>query len=173
MPSDDLHVLWFDSLEEGYLVALAGDFAAVRRATGVILALDMWQRCWLPEEAAWWISDDAISLVARRVPAIDAAFQQWRERPQPMPGEWSGEQETRRSRGIRSRIGIVPPKVASAYNALGLAPGAPAEQVTAARRRLARQHHPDAGGSHTSMAAINAAADVVMDWLAQRYVVVV
>jgi hypothetical protein len=168
LPSENLHVLWFEGLEEGYVVALAGELEAIRDATRVIVALDMWQRCWLPEECAWWISDDAISLVARRIPEIDAAFQQWRERPDPMPGERDSGFRTRRYSGIRSRIGIVPPKVASAYHVLGLAPGAPAEQVTAARRRLARQHHPDAGGSHATMAAVNAAADAVAAWLAER-----
>ncbi len=172
MPSEHLHVLWFEGLEEGYLVALAGEYDAVRCATRVILALDMWQRCWLPEESAWWISDDAISLVARRVPEVDLAFQQWRARPEPMPGEQSSQRRTRRASGIRSGIGLVPPKVASAYHVLGLAPGAPVEQVTAARRRLARQHHPDTGGSHATMAAVNAAADTVTAWLAERYATV-
>ena len=170
MATENLHVLWFEGLEEGYLVALAGEYEAIRGATRVIGALDMWQRCWLPDECAWWISDDAISLVARRVPEIEAAFQQWRERPEPMPGEQSSHSSyrARRHSGIRSRIGIVPPKVASAYHVLELAPGAPAEQVTAARRRLARRHHPDAGGAHATMAAVNAAADLVMAWLADR-----
>jgi len=172
LSSENLHVLWFEGIEEGYLVALAGEYAAIRRASGIILALDMWQRCWLPEESAWWISDDAISLVARRIPEVDTAFQQWRATPEPMPGEHSSQRRARRATGIRSGIGIVPPKVASAYHVLGLAPGAPMEQVTAARRRLARQHHPDAGGSHATMAAVNAAADAVTTWLSERYVTV-
>ncbi len=168
MPSENLHVLWFEGLEEGYLVALAGEYNAIRGATRVILALDMWQRCWLPEEYAWWISDEAISLVARRIPEIDVAFQQWCQRPEPMPDGQENTQRTRRFSGIRSQIGIVPPKVASAYHVLGLAPGAPVDQVTAARRRLARQHHPDTGGLHATMAAVNAAADTVTAWLAER-----
>jgi len=172
LPTENLHVLWFEGLEEGYLVALAGEYDAIRVATRVIVALDMWQRCWLPEECAWWISDDAISLVARRIPEIDAAFQRWRATPEPMPGERSGEQRARRYSGIRSGIGLVPPKIAAAYHVLGLAPGAPAEQVTAARRKLARKHHPDAGGAHATMAAVNAAADLVTAWLAERYVTV-
>jgi len=168
LTAENLHVLWFEGLEEGYLVALAGEFEAIRGATRVIGALDMWQRCWLPEECAWWISDDAISLVARRIPEVDAAFQQWRERPEPTPGEQDHAYRTRQFSGIRLRIGIVPPKVASAYHVLGLAPGAPLEQLTSARRKLARQHHPDTGGSHATMAAVNAAADTVAAWLAER-----
>lgn len=172
MTAENLHVLWFEGLEEGYLVALAGEHEAIRGATRVIGALDMWQRCWLPEECAWWISDDAISLVARRIPEVEAAFQQWRERPEPTPGEQDYTYRARRYSGIRSRIGIVPPNVASAYHTLELSPGAPLEQVTAARRRLARQHHPDTGGSHATMAAVNAAADTVTDWLSSRLAMV-
>ena len=42
--------------------------------------------------------------------------------------------------------------------ALGLGPGAGADEVRAARRRLARRAHPDAGGDDASMASINDAA---------------
>ena len=42
--------------------------------------------------------------------------------------------------------------------ALGLGPDADADDVRAARRRLARQVHPDAGGDNAAMASINAAA---------------
>jgi len=42
--------------------------------------------------------------------------------------------------------------------ALGLGPDADADDVRAARRRLARQVHPDAGGDNAAMASINDAA---------------
>ncbi len=42
--------------------------------------------------------------------------------------------------------------------ALGLGSGADADDVRRARRRLARQVHPDAGGDNAAMASINAAA---------------
>ena len=42
--------------------------------------------------------------------------------------------------------------------ALGLGPDADADDVRAARRRLARQVHPDAGGDNAAMASVNAAA---------------
>jgi hypothetical protein len=40
--------------------------------------------------------------------------------------------------------------------------------VLAARRILARSAHPDAGGEHHAMAAINNAADVCLTWLEQH-----
>jgi len=48
---------------------------------------------------------------------------------------------------------------ADALARLGLAPGATADQVRAARRDLARRHHPDRGGDAAAMQAVNEAAD--------------
>lgn len=45
---------------------------------------------------------------------------------------------------------------------LGLAPGSPAAAVQAARRRLAKEAHPDVGGSAAAMQAINAAAEAAL-----------
>jgi curved DNA-binding protein CbpA len=39
--------------------------------------------------------------------------------------------------------------------------------VTVARRSLARQYHPDAGGGHAMMVSINLAADSILRWLHQ------
>jgi len=50
--------------------------------------------------------------------------------------------------------------------ALGLGPDADADDVRAARRRLARQVHPDAGGDNAAMASINAAAGRALHALA-------
>ncbi len=44
---------------------------------------------------------------------------------------------------------------------LHLRPTAPPELVTAAHRCLAKLHHPDAGGSTTTMQSINAAAEAL------------
>jgi len=54
------------------------------------------------------------------------------------------------------------PTLAPAYRTLYLVEGAPAELVEAARRVLAKRHHPDAGGDEETMRAINAAADLLL-----------
>lgn len=48
------------------------------------------------------------------------------------------------------------------FAVLGLAPGASLEQVRAARRRLAKEAHPDHGGDEARMREINAAFDAAV-----------
>jgi hypothetical protein len=51
---------------------------------------------------------------------------------------------------------------AEAYEVLGLKPGASAEEVHAAHRRLMRMAHPDTGGSDWLASRINQARDVLL-----------
>ncbi len=51
--------------------------------------------------------------------------------------------------------------LAPAYAALCLTEAAPAELVEAAHRILAKRHHPDHGGDHETMVALNRAIDVI------------
>lgn len=48
------------------------------------------------------------------------------------------------------------------WEVLGLPPGASADDVQAARRRLAKHAHPDVGGSSVAMQALNRAADAAL-----------
>ena len=166
MANDTLSVTWFEAVEEGYLLAFAVRDGRVGAAVRWALrALDPWQRRWIAAEGAWWISEDAITLLARRLPAVREALEQWRARADDLSawiasGAWSPPR--------RRRMLCVPPAVATAYRQLGLAPGADAEQVAAARRTLARAHHPDTGGEHAAMVAVNTATDTVTGWLSKR-----
>jgi hypothetical protein len=56
--------------------------------------------------------------------------------------------------------------VDDALAALGLPPGANADDVRAARRALAKTHHPDVGGDAGEMQAVNEAADAMLERLA-------
>ena len=49
-----------------------------------------------------------------------------------------------------------------AYAVLGLAPGASAEAIKAAHRRLMQEHHPDRGGDPEKAAKINRARDILL-----------
>lgn len=159
--AEDVTVTRFEGVEDGYLVAFAVSRAVLSAALRVIVALDPWQRRWIQQEQAWWIADDAITLLARRLPAVRVALAEWQARPIDILGSLGASGwATARRRDV-----YVPRAVAAAYGRLGLEPGAPAVEVAAARRALARRAHPDAGGRHESMVAINAATDLVLSWL--------
>lgn len=160
-----VQVTLFASTDDGYLIAFAASQAVRRIVAQAIISLDPWQRVWIPELHAWWISDDAISRLARWLPSVADALAAWHARPVDVSDEVRRIQAEALNRARRKVV--VPPEIAEAYASLGLQPGASAEEVAAARRVLARQHHPDTGGDHTRMVAINSAADKVTKWLVQ------
>jgi hypothetical protein len=155
----EVEVTGFEAFGDGYLIAFAGPYRALYEAARAVRMLDPWQRCRVAGGRAWWIGADAISLLARRLPAVADAFERWRARPAGARID-AGMEDLWRSL-------MLPSEVAAAYARLGLPPGASSADVKAARRRLARSHHPDAGGEHAAMAAVNAAADTVAAWLAR------
>jgi DnaJ domain len=80
--------------------------------------------------------------------------------------EWRDEL---RGGGERAGAGSAPPRartgdmtVEEAYAVLGLTPGADAEAIRAAHRRLMMQLHPDHGGTDYLATQINRARDVLM-----------
>jgi len=161
---DRVAITLFEAVEGGYLLAFEASGDALNMAYHAIIWLDPWQRHWIYEERAWWIADDAITLLARRLPVVGEALASWRLRPIEPLEFLEGESWSAR----RRRIIHIPADVAAAYRRLGLAPGSPADAVKAARRALARREHPDAGGRHDAMVAINAATDTVLTWLSRR-----
>lgn len=54
------------------------------------------------------------------------------------------------------------------FAALGLPPDADEQDVRAARRRLAKDRHPDVGGAGADMAALNAATNRALEEIARR-----
>lgn len=57
---------------------------------------------------------------------------------------------------------------ADPFAALGLTDAASADDVRAARKELAKRHHPDRGGDAASMRAVNEAADAALARIAER-----
>lgn len=165
MDATDLRVLLFEAVEDGFLIAFAGGAGVFSPAVRYFVGLDPWQRRWIAEERIWWISQDAISRLARRIPALAEALEQWHQRSPSISEDVSSFYASIRPRAQR-RI-YIPRDIESAYRVLHLPPGASAEDVTQARRALARQYHPDAGGGHAMMVSINLAADSILRWLSQ------
>ena len=60
------------------------------------------------------------------------------------------------------------PGLSDPFAVLGLPPTADADEVRAARRRLALAEHPDRGGSADRMQAINVAFEEAMELVAAR-----
>jgi hypothetical protein len=63
---------------------------------------------------------------------------------------------------------MVPPTAADPFAVLGLPPSAGADELRAARRRLAMAEHPDRGGSADRMQAINVAYEQAMELVGAR-----
>lgn len=59
----------------------------------------------------------------------------------------------------------MPLRVKQAFEKLGLPTTATEAELKLAYRKLARQHHPDAGGNHAEMVAINRAYEAVQDYI--------
>lgn len=160
----------FAPVEDGYIVGFASDGRPIGQVLRAIAELDPWQRARLSHERCWWVSDDAITRLAKHLPDVADALEQWRRFAVGGPSTsaftyGSGAAGSFYDAGPATSWRYVPADVAAAYLRLGLAPGTPRDRVVAQRRTLARANHPDVGGDHTAMVAINAATDTVLAWL--------
>jgi hypothetical protein len=141
---------------EGYLFSFAAatpaDFMEALRA---VRALPPWQRVWMPMAQVWWIHEDALSMLARRLPELhDRIRQVAHDRvlriAQPYTFQWAWQ--------------FAPRDVRDAFTALSLRCDASPDEVKTAYRALAKKTHPDRGGSHGAMLALNAAYACALDW---------
>jgi DnaJ homolog subfamily C member 19 len=83
----------------------------------------------------------------------------------PLVWSWLKEAErpaARRGRAAAAKPGGGPMSVDEAYSVLGLQPGADADAIRDAHRRLMRMAHPDTGGSDWLATRINQARDVLL-----------
>lgn len=162
----ELRILLFEAVEDGFLISFTGGDGAISPAVRAFVGLDPWQRRWIAQERIWWVSQDAISRLARRIPALADALEQWHQRTPTIDDAVNSFYANIRPR-VRRHV-YIPRDIQAAYRVLNLPPGAPEEDVAVARRLLARQYHPDAGGGHAMMVSINLAADSILRWLRQE-----
>ncbi|HHY50812.1 MAG TPA: DnaJ domain-containing protein [Alphaproteobacteria bacterium] len=98
-----------------------------------------------------------------------ALLETWLDKNRPGWRESFAEQEGAAASGAQQQGGaLAPDPDAEAYAVLGLRPGATAEEVRAAHRKLMMGVHPDQGGSTYLAAKINAAKDRLLKTLGER-----
>lgn len=159
-----IRVTRFEPLGDGESYLLG--FAAATRpaftaAVSALRSLPPWQRAWIPEEGVWWISVDALTLLARSIPELKPHIEYMAHRP-PDIAEAMGAYVRPSLR--RSRVSLIPPEVRAAFHALALPPDAPASAVRAAFRHRAKTTHPDVGGDQCAMVTLNAAYTTALAW---------
>ena len=145
---------------EGYLFAFAAAFpdglrgsaarSALAAAVAALLAADG------PGLVGPW--KHGLSMLARRIPDLWARIrQEVAERPTrlctPRSVQWAWQ--------------LAPRHVRDAFTALSLRCDASPEEVKTAYRAHAKRVHPDKGGSHSAMLALNAAYACALDWSIQ------
>lgn len=150
-------LIWDD---DGWLMRFYASDTDIFQATlAHMKALALYERFWDPEacagKGAWWIAPAAL---ARLAPFFSNYHQmrceaEW-ERAE---AEREREQEARRSQEQQWRL---PAQEARAFALLSVSPFATLAQVQTAYRTLALRHHPDWGGTHEQMVALNLAYEV-------------
>lgn len=166
-----IRVTRFEPLGDGesYLLGfVAANRHAFSAAISAVRSLPPWQRAWIPEERVWWISVDALTLLARSIPELKPHIEYMAHRP---PDIQEAMGAFVRPRLRRSRISLVPLEVRTAFHALGLPPDAPASAVRAAFRHLAKTAHPDVGGNQSAMVTLNAAYSTALSWAERSQIV--
>jgi DnaJ-domain-containing protein 1 len=162
------------------------DTDAFERIVEAVKALPLITRRWDPRSKHWLITDEGMRLLAAANPALwemmdrakreradqarQAEERRARERRRAQEEEQARWREQFRASdgpfGYRpnSYSSSIPPAVASALRTLYVTPNAPFSVIQAAYRALAKEAHPDAGGSHERMKAINIAFDAASAW---------
>lgn len=120
-----------------------------------IKALSAHEAQWQPGafggRGGWWLSRAAFDKVG-------PLFRNYREVRQRLEAEARGG----------SSPPLIPLQVEQAFSVLHLRPTAPPWVVQAVYRVLAKRSHPDAGGSHEAMKALNLAYEQALAW-AERH----
>jgi hypothetical protein len=150
-------VLWeMDARSEGYFFRFTcADTDHFHSVVALVRGLPLWTREYNRDQKCWWISDEVVSELARKVPELAAHL-----------GLPHGGQQQEQQQGEQKQpIPLVPAKVAAAFQELTLTDRAPDELVAAARKVYACLLHSDrAGGDHALMVAKNNAADIIEGW---------
>jgi hypothetical protein len=147
-----------DESEGYYLAFAAASPAAFAEALRAVRSLPPWQRAWLPLAQVWWIHEDGLTMLARRLPELQSLL--WRT-------AFDRARGTSAAQTQRLLYNLAPRHVRDAFALLSLRCDASADEVKAAYRVQAKRAHPDTGGSHAAMLALNAAYAYALGWSEQ------
>lgn len=147
---------------------------AVEAVKGLSHVYRAWDKT-APGGPAWWVADVALPDLARDITDIMTYKTRWRGTSgggtSNGAGTGNGGQQRKEAPPPQPpprRAPIIPPDVQDAFDKLYLLPSAPKEIIEAARRVMAKMHHPDLGGDLVAMKAINTAADKALEWAGRR-----
>jgi hypothetical protein len=126
----------------------AGFFAVVDAIRERIPA---YARAYSPTSKSWRIDTTHLHLLVDLLPELATAAHARQSSPRKPAPPW------------RTPV-AVPPEVEAALDALYLMPGAPRPLIQASYRALCLRIHPDVGGDHAQMVALNRAYEVAQQW---------
>lgn len=144
-------------------------FLATKEHLKTLLAYP--DRLWVPEayggRGAWFIEEQALAQVGHLF--SNYSLLRWwaeegeRRRAQAAQAEAERRQREAEQRQRQQATPLRPPTTAQqAFTLLGLPMSASRRRILRAYRQLAQQHHPDHGGSHQMMVALNAAYQLAL-----------
>ncbi len=168
-----IRIMRWEPTPAGYILGFTADSRAdFDWALAVVKGLPPEQRRWLPNLRCWWVGSDAAMTLIDRFPPLWEYLADRVNADDHYQGQERQRRENQRTGPLHRQASdwgmSVPAHVRDAFALLHLTPSAPPELVAAARRVLARLHHPDFGGDHLLMVDINRAADIAEQWLADQ-----
>ena len=143
----------------------ASDSATFDAARAAVAQLPHYARKWLPQARAWRVKSWALWSLAPQWPALRDALEEMGISREHRRAEYDEDTYTPPPPRL-----YAPQRVADAFAALQLTPGAPLGLIEAARRYWAKALHPDVSGGDTTeaMKRINVAADMCEAFARQR-----
>jgi DnaJ-domain-containing protein 1 len=152
---------------DGWFVRFAGNTEAFDAMRDELKARGRAYARWTPEykwydhkQGAWWIDDLVLDACA-------AMFSNLQEAQDAILDEgvlqWIAPRQAY-TRRARPQMPVIPLYLMPDYRLLGLPSTATMQEVKAAYKSLAKQCHPDAGGSHERFIALQHSYERVLQW---------
>jgi hypothetical protein len=188
----ELRITRIQCVDGWWELSFTADPETFARTVDAIKALPLLDRRWDPRNPrgrCWLISSEGMRRLAATTPLLHTLMEharrtqaeaeqerirqrqrqqeEARRRQQEEQARWREQYRTSGdpfSYRANTNSNSVPANISQALATLYLTAGAPLSVIKAAYKALAVEHHPDHGGSHERMKAINVAYDLVTKW---------